>query len=652
MARLHTFVLIGAMVLGLTGWGAPAPVQAQKHRAAAVSEPHPEIERLSGATRYETAAAVAAYPPPTWSPLPAYVRIVRGDRPLDAVTSGTGRVLMIPARGPIPAAVGDALRRLKPAGITVVGSERTLPTAQIRRLVGKAKFTRKAEDDLTKRTFGRALDMGWPSEYGETISVSTTLVTGPSPLAQAAVSRDAIVVTPSGTLPVASKKPPVPEFSGFVVVGGPTAVTPARLKEFFARITPRLPRVERVQGTDRYGTAAALAGRDLPLGAGTVYLAEGVTGVDAAIAAMREDGPVLLVPPCGTLPESVRARLAALKPDRLVAVGSPGNLCDAMLRQARDAVTLRPAEHAVDLAKGGQCALTSKKQVWCWTQTPYGTLGTRRVTGLPADVRSVIGISAWPEAVCALTGAGAVYCTRLTTMTAVPVPGLTSGVTSLSSGTMSGLCAIKTGGTVWCQESSSDNVAAPAAPLRGALPARLITGDHFHGCSLGDAGVQCWGQWNNGRTDVSSWEIRPPTRVPNAPGDIVELVEGGQAIGGEPMQARTRDGRLFELGPDDWHDTARATWHQMATGVAKLNDRAPGCLLTTGGQRRCRSYGSWSEEQLSPPGLTDTSLPWAGGCSIVSDGGIRCANSANAWVPPLRFDGHPDVGATSRRGSR
>lgn len=81
-----------------------------------------------------------------------------------------------------------------------------------------------------------------------------------------------------------------------------------------------------------------------------------------------------------------------------------------------------------------------------------------------------------------------VYCTRLSIMAAVPVTGLTSGVTSLSSGRSNGLCAIKSGSAVWCQESSIDNVAAPATLLRGALPARLLTGDRNRGCALGDTG--------------------------------------------------------------------------------------------------------------------------------------------------------------------
>lgn len=74
---------------------------------------------------------------------------------------------MIPPRGPIPREVGDAPRHLKPTAITVVGSEHTLPTEQVRRLVGTTKFARNSQDDPTKRGFDHAVDMGTINEHTE-----------------------------------------------------------------------------------------------------------------------------------------------------------------------------------------------------------------------------------------------------------------------------------------------------------------------------------------------------------------------------------------------------------------------------------------------------------------------------------------------------
>jgi putative cell wall-binding protein len=96
------------------------------------------------------------------------------------------------------------------------------------------------------------------------------------------------------------------------------------------------PVLDRLSGRDRIGTAAAIAAEAFPHGADTVYLARADVFADALAAGSLSDGPVLLVPSCGAVPEPVRSTVAALDPDEVVALGGGGAVCDAMLAAAAE----------------------------------------------------------------------------------------------------------------------------------------------------------------------------------------------------------------------------------------------------------------------------------------------------------------------------
>ncbi|MGZ6338747.1 MAG: cell wall-binding repeat-containing protein, partial [Candidatus Limnocylindrales bacterium] len=95
--------------------------------------------------------------------------------------------------------------------------------------------------------------------------------------------------------------------------------------------------IERVAGTDRYGTAVAISKRLLPGGnAPVVYLASGTGFADAVAAgpiAVRDHGVVLLTPPDAMSP-IVETELARLAPQRVVVVGGPSAVSNAVLARA------------------------------------------------------------------------------------------------------------------------------------------------------------------------------------------------------------------------------------------------------------------------------------------------------------------------------
>ncbi|MCU1460309.1 MAG: N-acetylmuramoyl-L-alanine amidase family 2, partial [Acidimicrobiales bacterium] len=99
--------------------------------------------------------------------------------------------------------------------------------------------------------------------------------------------------------------------------------------------TVPLPQISRIAGIDRYDTAVQASQATFSPGADVAYLATGVTFPDAlaASAASGGHGPVLLSPP-NALPETVASELARLHPARLVVVGGPASVGDAVLAAA------------------------------------------------------------------------------------------------------------------------------------------------------------------------------------------------------------------------------------------------------------------------------------------------------------------------------
>lgn len=92
--------------------------------------------------------------------------------------------------------------------------------------------------------------------------------------------------------------------------------------------------MDRYAGASRYETAVEISRHSFPDGAGVVYLARGDEAADALASGSLSDGPVLLVPSCDALPQVVIDELDRLDPARVVALGGPSAVCDAVLVEA------------------------------------------------------------------------------------------------------------------------------------------------------------------------------------------------------------------------------------------------------------------------------------------------------------------------------
>jgi putative cell wall-binding protein/spore germination protein YaaH len=117
-----------------------------------------------------------------------------------------------------------------------------------------------------------------------------------------------------------------------VVVGGPASVSDA----VFATLAAMAPGgATRLGGLDRYETAAAISAAAYPDGAPVTYVASGIgfaDAVSAAPAAARDGGPVLLTR-TDVAPPALLSELARLAPARVVVVGGPASVSDAVVAE-------------------------------------------------------------------------------------------------------------------------------------------------------------------------------------------------------------------------------------------------------------------------------------------------------------------------------
>lgn len=287
--------------------------------------------RLFGRDRFETAAAVARASFPNGA---RTVLLATGLDFPDALAAGpaaarTGAPILLTFPDRLPAPTAAEIARLQPERVLVLGG----PAA-----VGEAV----AE---AVRSLGPTVErIAGPDRYATAIAISQAAFPDGAPIVLVATGRnfpDALVgaaagaalggpvlLVPGETLPpsVAAEIDRLgPE--RVWVLGGPTVVAEAVV----AAIAEHVPDVVRLAGPDRYGTAVAVAAETWATGPARLRAATGL-GFPDALAAAATGEPLLLVPPTG-VPAVVAAEIVRLAPDRIVAVGGPAVLPDAVVSE-------------------------------------------------------------------------------------------------------------------------------------------------------------------------------------------------------------------------------------------------------------------------------------------------------------------------------
>ncbi len=145
-----------------------------------------------------------------------------------------------------------------------------------------------------------------------------------------------VLLVPQGALP-ASIKTELERLdpADILVIGGTGAVSDAVKTELESYTDGT---VSRLQGADRYATAAAVSADAFPLGAETVFVATGhnfpdaLSGGPGVVNADDGEGPLLLVEP-GSIPASTVTELQRLSAKQVVVLGGTAAVSDTVKTQ-------------------------------------------------------------------------------------------------------------------------------------------------------------------------------------------------------------------------------------------------------------------------------------------------------------------------------
>lgn len=176
---------------------------------------------------------------------------------------------------------------------------------------------------LAAATYGAQRDVVYVAtgaDFPDALSASAAAGTGGGPVLL--VMKDAIP-TDSGA-ELARLAP-----AKIVIAGGPNTISPA----VETALGKYAGEVVRISGADRFEVSASMSAstfKTVPVQ--TVYLASGAVFPDAlaGAAATRGSGPVLLVSK-DSMTEKVRAELTRLAPSKIVVLGGPNTISDALL---------------------------------------------------------------------------------------------------------------------------------------------------------------------------------------------------------------------------------------------------------------------------------------------------------------------------------
>lgn len=303
----------------------------------------PTVERVAGSDRIATAAALAERAAAPGAPV-AYVASSADFA--DALAGGpaaarAGAALLLTEPGALPPATADALTRLRPQRIVVLGGPAAVADAvlaalapltagEVTRLAGGDRYATAAAVSAATTELDGVIHVASGAAFPDALAGGA---------AAAAADGPVLLVEPAAVPPATAAELARLDPARIVLLGGPAAVS-AAIEQRLGAITGAP--VTRVGGADRYATAAALAteaesGTALVLAAGDAF-PDALASVPLAAAI---GGPVLLAP-LTDLPPAADDVLAARRPANVVIAGGLAALNENVERFVRERLGIAP----------------------------------------------------------------------------------------------------------------------------------------------------------------------------------------------------------------------------------------------------------------------------------------------------------------------
>ncbi|MBP2413773.1 putative cell wall-binding protein/GH25 family lysozyme M1 (1,4-beta-N-acetylmuramidase) [Arthrobacter stackebrandtii] len=296
------------------------------------------VSRISGKDRYEVSAAASksAFRPGVKTAYIASGAVYTDALSGSAAAGFTDSPVLLTGTGVLPDVIRAELTRLKPQRIVILGGPATVSDSVMRllkryspsvsRISGKDRYVVSA--GVSKSTF----KAGTNTAYIASGAIYTDALSGS---ALAGHQGGPVLLTATMVLPDAIRaeltrlKP-----KRIVILGGSGSVS-GSVMNLLKRYSPS---VSRISGADRYEVSASISRSTYWAGTTTVYVASGAVYSDAlsgSAVAAHNGSPVLLTAP-NVLPNSVKAELQRLKPQRIVILGGTGTVSNGVMRDLQN----------------------------------------------------------------------------------------------------------------------------------------------------------------------------------------------------------------------------------------------------------------------------------------------------------------------------
>ncbi|OLT41859.1 hypothetical protein BJF86_02290 [Serinicoccus sp. CNJ-927] len=310
--------------------------------AAEATSSSPQVERISGSDEFAVAAA-AAKNFPSGQPVAFVVSVDAHPDAMVAATRAAGinaPVLLVNTRS-VPAATREALTRLSPQRIVVVGGDGVVSdgvltdlrgyasTGSVQRVSGLNRYVTAAElaqkfDRGTRRVY-----LAGGHGYADAMTGAALAGYQGSPMALTPKDR----LHPATASALRHLRP-----QEIVILGGSGVVSSAVAKKLSAYATTG--KVTRIAGVDRYATAAKIADK-FPASSSHAYVALGTSyseALSAAAAAGKAHAPLLLLR-SSSVPKATHTSLGRKALDTIHAVGTRASIPDAVIRELMGGTT-------------------------------------------------------------------------------------------------------------------------------------------------------------------------------------------------------------------------------------------------------------------------------------------------------------------------